>query len=265
MKMKTNHFSLGGYKRKYGQRTKSIPTTVSKKEATGLTFTNSECLGALTFNVGEGQTRRFAYWATGVAQNTDARLWLTPSNPALCPWLNEMAKLFEHFRWVSLRIRLVSQAAQVVGNNMGAGIVSAAIAYDPLNVAFSTAENLYNYDGSIMGKPTGDMIMNLDPGRVSASRPFFFTAAWPPTFDDASMRDLCPGWFSVVLDGVPAGPAEGAAYTTHTVWVDYTVQFAVNRNAPQVIYQKVHIYKYEYIHITIKPHPLITHAVDIPA
>jgi Viral coat protein (S domain) len=205
---------------------------MNKREATGMTFTNSECLGALSFSIAGGQTFAMYPWTFNTAGPVlDNRLLLSPNNYALCPWLANIAKLFEHYRWISLRIRLVSQSQMIPNNVFGAGIVSGVISYDPLDPAFTTCPNMYNYDGSVMSKPTSDIIIQMDPGRVSSNRPFFYTTTWPPSFTDASLRDYCPAWLQIAIDGMP-NLAGAATYSTHVVWVDYTVQFAVNKNAP---------------------------------
>lgn len=85
---------------------------------------------------------------TLVSEFTNTPLLVTPTNQALFPWGNKIARLYTTRKWHRLRLQYVPNTATSIG-----GTVMAAMNADPDKPPFSDEEELLNHQGAVNGAP----------------------------------------------------------------------------------------------------------------
>jgi hypothetical protein len=134
---------------------------------------------------------------------------INPGLSASFPWLGNVARNFEQYRFNKLKYHFVSHSATAIGStNTALGDVLLVTQFDPLDAAFATTAEIQNYEGSSWGRPSKNITHTVDVRRSKAAiKNLFVRAAAAPADTDIRMYDV--GRFSLGTAGMQAASVLG--------------------------------------------------------
>lgn len=145
----------------------------------------------------------------------------TPGSPqtnGLFPWLSTIASQFETYQFMGLALEFVSTTGQMNSVTGGLGSVVQVVEYNALNPAFTTKEQMMNYDASISSKPSVNALCGVECSPNDLPSTHLYVRDQPPAAgSDERLYDL--GNYQIATQGLPV-----ADMPCGELWVTYHVR-----------------------------------------
>lgn len=151
-------------------------------------------------------------------------LYLNPGLPSTFPWLSQLAKYFEEYRFDQLIFEVKSMVSG--GNANAGGTICMATQYNPCNEAFTSKQAIETYDYGQSARIEENLYhgVECDPSKKSGNAIEYVRTAGVPANQDQKSFDL--GVTQIAISGVPA------SFGTQTIaelWVNYKVKLSKSK------------------------------------
>lgn len=145
---------------------------------------------------------------------------LNPGNVDTFPWLSNIAKNFEEYRFHGLVFEFKSTSANALNStNTALGTVIMATQYDSVEETFSNKRDMENHEFASSTKPSQSVLHGVEtkPKYTSISTNLYVLSGAQPADTDKRLYDL--GKFTIATTGMQAQCVIGE------LWVTYDIEF----------------------------------------
>lgn len=165
--------------------------------------------------------REFIGDVTGTTGFSVTNYAINPGNPVLFPWLSQMAAGYEQYRIHGLIFEFRSTSSDYNTSNPSLGAVVLATQYDTLDPAFTSKQQMENYEFAVSGKPSLSIIhgVECDPRQEVIAERYVSPPilGWnAPAGADARFYNL--GNLAVATAGM------SSSYVVGELWCSYVVE-----------------------------------------
>nr|QKV51167.1 putative capsid protein [Crucivirus sp.] len=149
---------------------------------------------------------------------TNTTYSINPAVPTTFPWLSTIAKNFEEYDFKQLAFQFKSTSADALNStNTALGTVIGATIYNSVNPAFTSKQQMENYEFAKSSKPSEDQVYPVECAHGENPVEQLYTRVGPvPSGADPRLYDL--GTFQQATVGSQAAAVIGE------LWVLYTVE-----------------------------------------
>jgi hypothetical protein len=170
---------------------------------------------------------------TGSSTSFDIQgLNLNPGVSSSFPWLSQIARNFEEYRFSGLVFEYKTLSVDAIAaSTVNVGSVFMACDYNVLHGPFTSKQAVENYEFSVSGKPSQTMILPIECKRAETpvSTLYVRDEAMSVSASDLRLYDL--GLVCIGSQGLPA-----PAHSIGELWVSYEVEFfkpnVISSNVP---------------------------------
>lgn len=144
---------------------------------------------------------------------------INPGLVATFPWMSQLANNFEEYKIRGMLFEYNTTSGDALNSvNTALGTVIMATQYNVLSPAFTTKQQMENYEFGCSGKPSQSILHAVEckPGETPASEMYIRNAATVLTGSDLRLYDH--GKFSIASMGL-----QGTSVVIGELWVTYTV------------------------------------------
>lgn len=166
----------------------------------GVTITHREYLGDISGSV--------AFTTTGYILN--------PANSQTFPWLSTIAENFEQYRMKGLIFEFRTMSSEYNTSTAALGSVVLATEYNSAAPAFTSKQQMENYDFAVSAKPSCNMAHAIECKSSETTIPHLYVGTAPTGFDS---RFYNLGVTYLATAGM------SSAYTIGELWVSYSIEF----------------------------------------
>lgn len=145
---------------------------------------------------------------------------INPANISLFPWLNELATLFEKYRFHGLVFMFKSTSATAVSStNTALGSVLMATNYNVNDSPFNSKLSMLEYEYSNSCSPCSDMLHYVECAKALQEDLLFIDQDGTSSVDDHRLNDW--GQFQLSTVGMQAASVVGELWVTYDVELFY--------------------------------------------